>query len=162
MGRTDMANTYPDARLQLTDHAPHQFLAMRKLEATIDLDPTLADLVKIRASQINGCAFCLDMHWKDARAGGESEERLYMLEAWREAEIYSASEQAALDLCEAMTLIHTGHVPDDVWDRARAAFDDAELGQLVFAITAINAWNRLKITVRSEAGHYQPAAREAA
>jgi AhpD family alkylhydroperoxidase len=157
-----MANAYPDARLQLTDHAPHPFLAMRKLEATIDLEPRLADLVKIRASQINGCAFCLDMHWKDARAAGESEERLYMLDTWREATIYSAREQAALDLCEAMTLIHTGHVPDDVWDRARAAFDDAELGQLVFAVTAINAWNRLKITVRSEAGHYQPPAREAA
>jgi AhpD family alkylhydroperoxidase len=157
-----MANAYPNRRLQLTDHAPRPFAAMLRLQAAIDFDPTVSELVKMRASQINGCAFCLDMHWKDARAAGESEERLYMLDSWREATIYSEREQAALDLCEAMTLIHAGHVPDDVWDRARAAFDDAELGQLVFAITAINAWNRLKITARSEPGHYQPPVREAA
>jgi AhpD family alkylhydroperoxidase len=157
-----MANVMPDVRLQLTEHAPREFAAMRKFQAAVDLDQPLRELVAIRASQINGCAFCLDMHWKDARAAGESEERLYMLESWREAKIYSEREQAALDLCEAMTLIHADQVPDDVWDRARAAFDDAELARLVFAITAINAWNRLKITVRSEPGHYQTPAREAA
>ena len=157
-----MANAYPAARLQLTDHAPRPFAAMRKFQAAIELDRTLSDLVAIRASQINGCAFCLDMHWKEARAAGESEERLYMLPTWREAQFYSEREQAALDLCEAMTLIHTGGVPDHVWDRARAAFDDAELAQLVFAVTAINAWNRLKVTVRAEPGHYRVPAREAA
>ncbi len=118
--------------------------------------PRLANLVKVRASQINGCAFCVDMHWKDARALGETEERLYSLDAWRESPLYEQRERAALELCEAMTLISDGHVPDPVWDVAAEAFEEEELAQLVFAITSINAWNRLAITARVEPGHYEP------
>ena len=157
-----MANPIPAGRIQLTHEAPRQFAAVARLEASIELEPALRELVKMRASQLNGCAFCLDMHWKDARAAGESEERLYLLDAWRESPVYSEREQAALDLCEAMTLITAGHVPDAVWDRAQAAFPAAELAQVVFAITSINAWNRLMITSRTEPGHYEPWAREAA
>jgi AhpD family alkylhydroperoxidase len=157
-----MPNAIPAARMQLPEVAARQFAAMLRLEASIELDRGLRELVNMRVSQLNGCAFCLDMHWKDARAAGEEEHRLYLLAAWRESPVYSEREQAALDLCEAMTLIHTGHVPDAVWDRARAAFEDAELAQLVFQITAINAWNRLMITSRTEPGHYQPRIREAA
>jgi AhpD family alkylhydroperoxidase len=110
----------------------------------------------LRASQINGCAFCLDMHWKDAVAAGESEQRLYMLNAWRESPLYSEQERAALALCEAMTEIAGRGVPDEVWARASAAFSDEELAQLVIAITVINAWNRLQITTKVEPGHYRP------
>ena len=157
-----MANAIPAKRMQIPEVAARQFAAMSRLEASIELDGRLRELVKVRASQLNGCAFCIDMHWKDAVAAGEEENRLYLLNAWRESPVYSEREQAALDLCEAMTLIHTGHVPDAVWDRARAAFPDEELAQLVFQITAINAWNRLMITSRTEPGHYQPRVREAA
>ena len=157
-----MPNAIPAARMQLPEVAARQFAAMLRLEASIELDRGLRELVNMRVSQLNGCAFCLDMHWKDARAAGEEEQRLHLLNAWRESPVYSEREQAALDLCEAMTLIHTGHVPDAVWDRARAAFEGAELAQLVFQITAINAWNRLMITSRTEPGHYQPRIREAA
>jgi AhpD family alkylhydroperoxidase len=157
-----MTNPYPAARMQLPDHAPRPLAALMKVERSIDLDPRLRELVRMRASQLNGCAFCLDMHWKDARAAGEEERRLYLLDAWRESPVYSEREQAALDLCEAMTLIHTGHVPDEVWDRARSFFPEDELAQLVFQITTINAWNRLMITSRTEPGHYQPRVREAA
>jgi len=157
-----MANAIPAKRMQIPEVAARQFAAMSRLEASIELDGGLRELVKVRASQLNGCAFCIDMHWKDAVVAGEEENRLYLLNAWRESPVYSEREQAALDLCEAMTLIHTGHVPDAVWDRARAAFPDEELAQLVFQITAINAWNRLMITSRTEPGHYQPRVREAA
>jgi AhpD family alkylhydroperoxidase len=148
----------PAERLLLGAHAPRQYAAMFRLEQSIELDRRLSDLVKLRASQINGCAFCLDMHWKDARAAGESEERLYSLDTWRESPLYSERERAALELCEAMTLVAESHVPDAVWERARAAFDEEELAQLVFAITAINAWNRLNIATRVEPGHYHPGA----
>ena len=154
--------SFPAKRIALADSAPKQFLGMLRLEMSIDLDGAVRDLVKVRASQINGCAFCIDMHWKDARAGGESEERLYSLSAWRESPLYDDRERAALDLCEAMTLIAETHVPDDVWERARAQFEPWELAQLVFAITAINAWNRLVLTARTEPGHYQPHAQTAA
>jgi AhpD family alkylhydroperoxidase len=154
--------TIPAGRMQLLEQAPKPAAAMFRLEASIDLDHPLRDLVKVRASQINGCAFCIDMHWKDARAAGETEERLYALDAWRESPLYSDRERAALELCEAMTLVAAGHVPDEVWDRARAAFEEAELAQLVFTVTAINAWNRLMITTRVEPGHYRPGLSEAA
>jgi AhpD family alkylhydroperoxidase len=129
---------------------------MSRLSGSMTLDHGLRGLVDIRASQINGCAFCLDMHWKDARAAGESEERLYMLSTWRESPLYDARERAALELCEAMTLIAGAGVPDDVWEQATTAFDAAELGQLVFAIAVINTWNRLQITTQGEPGHYYP------
>ena len=129
---------------------------MLRLQQSIELDRGLGDLVALRASQIDGCAFCLDMHWKDLRAAGESEERLYSLDAWRESPLYNDRERAALELCEAMTLVAETHVSDDVWERASAAFDQDELAQLIFAITAINSWNRLNVTARLEPGHYQP------
>jgi AhpD family alkylhydroperoxidase len=151
-----MSKPIPAGRIQLTEVAGRQYAAMSRLEQSIELESPLADLVKVRASQINGCAFCLDMHWKDARAAGESDERLYLLDAWEESDLYSESEQAALGLCEAMTRIADGHVPDAVWERACAVFSEDELAQLVFAITAINAWNRLMITARVEPGHYEP------
>jgi AhpD family alkylhydroperoxidase len=148
----------PAERLSLTDHAPRQYAALFGLEQSIELDRRLHDLVSLRASQINGCAFCLDMHWKDARAAGETEERLYSLDAWRESPLYSERERAALELCEAITLVAETHVPDAAWERARASFDEDELAQLVIAITAINAWNRLNVATRLEPGHYRPGA----
>jgi AhpD family alkylhydroperoxidase len=122
------------------------------------LDPIIRELVKLRASQINGCAFCIDMHYKDARAAGESEERLYMLPAWREATVYTDAERAALALTEEITLIADGHVPANVEADARANFDDETYAALVFVVVAINAWNRLAITSHSPAGKYQPKA----
>jgi AhpD family alkylhydroperoxidase len=113
-------------------------------------------LVKLRASQINGCAYCIDMHHKDARAAGESEERLYMLPAWRESTVYTDAERAALALTEEMTLIADGHVPADVEADARAQFDEETYAALVFVVVAINAWNRLAITSHAPAGIYQP------
>jgi AhpD family alkylhydroperoxidase len=154
-----MADPIPAGRLQLSQVVPKQYGAMFRLERSIELDPVIRELVKIRASQINGCAFCIDMHWQDARSGGESEERLYLLNAWRESPgVYSDRERAALDLCEAVTLVAATHVPDEVWGRAAAVFDEQELAQLLFAIASINTWNRLMIAARQEPGHYQPAA----
>jgi AhpD family alkylhydroperoxidase len=149
-------NPFPADRIQLTDVATKQMVAMFRLERSIEIDGRLGNLIKVRASQINGCAFCIDMHWKDARAAGESEDRLYSLDAWRESPLYDDRERAALVLCEAMTLVAGGHVPDEVWDRAAAVFGEDELAQLVFAIAAINTWNRLMITSRAEPGHYEP------
>ncbi len=151
-----MSTTIPAGRLQLSQVAARQYAAMFKLSTAVEMDHALRGLVDIRASQLNGCAFCLDMHWRDARAAGESEERLYMLDSWRDSTLYSERERAALELCEAITMITDGHVADDVWGRARAVFDEHELSQLVLAITVINAWNRLNITTRLEPGHYEP------
>ncbi|HTW12787.1 MAG TPA: carboxymuconolactone decarboxylase family protein [Solirubrobacteraceae bacterium] len=151
-----MTNPIPAHRLQLAEHAPRAYGAMFRFSTSIELDEGLRNLIDIRASQINGCAFCLDMHWKDARAAGESEERLAMIPAWRESPLFDAREAAALALTEAITLISDGHVPDDVWEAASAQFDQDELAHLVLAITAINAWNRMSITTRVEPGHYQP------
>jgi AhpD family alkylhydroperoxidase len=149
-----MTPTIPARRVQLADVAPRQHGAMFRFSNSVDLDHGLRALIELRASQINGCAFCLDMHWKDACAAGESEERLYMLSAWRESLLYSERERAALELCEAMTRIADGHVSDETWERAAALFTDEELGQVVFAVTVINAWNRLMITAQAEPGHY--------
>jgi AhpD family alkylhydroperoxidase len=148
----------PAARLSLAEHAPRQFAALFRFQHSIALERGLSDLIALRASQINGCAFCVDMHWKDMRAAGESDERIHSVTVWRESPLYSERERAALELCEAMTLVAETRVPDDVWERARAAFDQDELAQLIFAITAINSWNRLNITTRVEPGHYQPGA----
>jgi AhpD family alkylhydroperoxidase len=113
--------------------------------------------VKMRASQLNGCAFCLDMHSKDARAAGESEQRLYLLSAWREAaHLYSARERAALAWTEAVTTVCDSHVPDEQYAEARAQFSEIELVYLTFAITQINTWNRLNVAFRVEAGGYRP------
>jgi AhpD family alkylhydroperoxidase len=125
-----MSDGIPAGRIQLQAVAPKQFAAMFRLESSIELEGKARELVKLRASQLNGCAFCIDMHWKDARAAGETEERLYLLDAWRESPLYSERERAALALCEEMTLIAAGHVPDEVWEPARAVFDEHELSQL--------------------------------
>jgi AhpD family alkylhydroperoxidase len=150
-----MSNAIPAGRMQLSELAPRQYAASFRLSSSIELDHQLRELIDVRASQINGCAFCLDMPWKDARAAGETEERLYMLDAWRESAVYSDRERAALELCEAITLIGDGHLPDEVWKRARASFDEDELSQLAFAITTINTWNRILITTRVEPGHHR-------
>lgn len=121
------------------------------------LEPTLLHLIKIRASQINGCAYCIDMHWKDARVDGETEQRLYGLDAWEESPYYSDRERAALAWTEAVTNIHEGHVPDSVYEWVRESFTEKELVDLTLAITAINSWNRLNIAVRTVPGTYQPA-----
>ena len=151
-----MSTTIPAHRLQLEDTAPRQYAAMLRLAGSLTLDPALKDLIEIRASEINGCAFCVDMHWKDAKARGQSDERLYSLATWHEARCYDERERAALALCDAMTLLSETRVPDDVWERAAEQFDTDELAQLVFAIASINTWNRLVVTTRVEPGHYVP------
>lgn len=151
-------------RIDYAQAAPGAFRAMFMLEKYVrgsGLEPSLLELVKMRASQLNGCAFCLDMHSKDARAAGETEQRLYLLNAWREAPFYTARERAALAWTEALTLVADGHVPDEVYAEARAEFDEKELVDLSLAVVAINGWNRLAIGFRSEAGTYQPAAHAA-
>lgn len=120
------------------------------------LDAKLLDLVRVRASQMNGCAYCLDMHTKDLRAAGESEQRIYCLEAWREAPFYTDRERAALAWCEAVTDLHNGHVPDEVFNEARQQFSESELPFLTAAVAAINLWNRLAISTRAVPGEYQP------
>ena len=120
------------------------------------LEPSLLELVKMRSSQLNGCAYCLDMHSKDARAAGETEQRLYLLDAWRETSLYSERERAALAWTEAVTFVADGHVPDDVYDEVSKHFSDDELVALTLEIVAINGWNRLNIAFRMEAGNYRP------
>ena len=132
--------------------------ALVKLEAYVrhsGLEESLLELVKTRASQINGCAFCLDMHSKDALAAGETAQRLLVLDAWREAPFYSERERAALEWTEALTLISQNDVPDALYERVRQQFSEQELVDLTFAVTAINSWNRLAIGFRTEVGSYQ-------
>jgi AhpD family alkylhydroperoxidase len=117
----------------------------------------LLNLIKLRASQINGCAYCLDMHWKDLRAAGENEQRLYGLDAWRESPYYTDRERAALAWTEAVTAITKGHVPDEVYEEVHRQFKEKELADLTLAVAAINAWNRLAISARTTPGTYQPA-----
>ena len=141
---------------------PTGYQAMRVLEDACAgaLDPGLFELVKLRGSQINGCAYCIDMHYKDARALGETEERLYMLQAWRESTLYTDAERAALALTDEVTLIADGHVPSDVEAAARQHFDEKAYAALVFTIATINAWNRLAITSHAQPGRYQPKVRD--
>ncbi|HEX6993355.1 MAG TPA: carboxymuconolactone decarboxylase family protein [Gammaproteobacteria bacterium] len=120
------------------------------------LEPALLELVKVRASQINGCGYCLDMHTKDARASGETEQRLYLLAAWREATVYTDRERAALAWTEAVTRLENQDVPDPVYEQARAHFTEEELVALTLAIIQINGWNRLSIAFRRPAGDYVP------
>lgn len=147
-------------RINFYNADPEAIHAMRGLESYLNhsgLELSLRELVKMRASQINGCAYCLDMHSKDARAAGESEQRLYCLDAWREAPFYSDRERAALEWTEALTLIAGTHAPDDVYDRVRQHFSEQEMMSLSMAIVAINGWNRLAIGFRATAGTYQPS-----
>jgi AhpD family alkylhydroperoxidase len=121
------------------------------------LESALLHLVRLRASQVNGCAYCLDMHWKDLRAMGEAEQRLYSLDAWRECPYYTERERAALAWTEAVTLIAQGHVPDEIYEHARRSFSLKELSDLTLAVATINAWNRLSIAARLVPGTYEPA-----
>ncbi len=145
------------ARIDLTNVNPGILQAMLGLERQVShakFESKLLDLVRMRASQINGCAYCLDMHSKDARANGETEQRLYGLEAWRETPYYSDRERAALEWTESLTLVSETHVPDDVFERVRKQFSDDELAHLSLAIVAINGWNRLNVAARTVPGGY--------
>jgi len=147
-------------RINYSKVAPGAYRAMSGLEKAVresGLEPSLLDLIKQRASQINGCAYCLDMHWKDARARGESEQRLYSLDAWRETSYYTERERAALAWTEAVTQIAGNHVPDELYEQVRPHFSEEELVNLTLAVVAINGWNRLAISFRTELGTYQPA-----
>jgi AhpD family alkylhydroperoxidase len=150
-------------RLDYGKASPAAMRAMMGLEGFVrqsGLEHSLLHLVKMRASQINGCAYCIDMHSKDARAAGESEQRLYALDAWRETPFYTPRERAALAWTEALTLVSEGHVPDAAWEEARAEFGEEELVNLTMAIVAINGWNRIAIGFRSVPGSYQPPVRK--
>ena len=149
--------TKPVRRITVNRAAPEFYEAMVALSAAAEkgVDPTLAELIKIRASQLNHCAFCLDMHSRDARKQGETEQRIYLLSAWEEAgDLYTPQEQAALALTEEMTdLTRGGHVSDAVYARAAAAFTEAELGQVIALATVINAWNRISVSTRVRPPH---------
>jgi AhpD family alkylhydroperoxidase len=148
-------------RLDWMKLAPEAYKAMIRLDtaARQGIEPTLLNLVKIRASQINHCAFCLDMHSKDALAAGESAERIIQLNAWTESKhFYTAREIAAIELTEAITVLTDGFVPDEVYAKAANAFDETELARLIAAITAINAFNRFGVSTRMVPGHYTPGA----
>ena len=154
-----------EARMNFRKASPQGAKALSELHGFVHrcgLEHTLLELVKLRASQINGCAHCIDMHTKELRAAGESEQRLYLLNAWRESPFYSARERAALAWTEALTLITQGHVPDAVYEQARDEFDEQELANLTLAIVAINGANRLNIAFRTVPGSYRAAPREAA
>jgi AhpD family alkylhydroperoxidase len=147
------------SRIDIAKVSPAAYRAMATLEQYIhssSLEPGLIHLLKFRASQINGCAYCLDMHSKDARALGETEQRLYGLDAWRETPYYTDRERAALAWIEALTLIREGHVEDEVFEEAKKVFNEQELVDLSMLAVAINGWNRLAIAFRAEPGSYQP------
>ncbi|MBL1213994.1 MAG: carboxymuconolactone decarboxylase family protein [Ignavibacteriae bacterium] len=144
-------------RLNWYKAVPNIYKAMLELQKASEetkLDKKLLELIKIRASQINGCAHCLEMHTKDAAALGENELRIHLLSAWREAPVYSEREKAALALCESLTLISHAGVPDSVYDEAAGIFSSKELVELTLAIIAINGWNRLAVGFKSEVGNY--------
>lgn len=152
-----------EPRIDYAKVAPGAVRAMRGLETYVHdsgLEQGLLELVKTRASQLNACAYCLDMHTKDARAAGETEQRLYALNAWRETPFYTARERAALAWTEAVTLVSDSHVPDAVYDEARGQFTEEELVQLTMAVIAINGWNRLAVSMRTVPGTYQPPKRD--
>jgi AhpD family alkylhydroperoxidase len=148
------------ARIVYDTVAPEGAKAMWTLENYVrhcGLEPSLLELVKFRASQINGCAYCIDMHSKDARAHGETEQRLYALSAWRETPFFTDRERAALAWTEAVTEVAHSHVPDEVYELARQHFSEKELVDLTLAVVVINGWNRLAISFRKVPGTYQPA-----
>ena len=142
---------------QASPAAMHALLGVQNVINESGIEHPLLELVKMRASQINGCAYCIDMHAKDARAAGETEQRLFLLDAWREAaHLYTERERAALAYTEAVTRLPSNHVPDDVYESVKAQFKDAELVTLTLAITAINSWNRMNIAFQVKAGDYRP------
>jgi AhpD family alkylhydroperoxidase len=149
----------PNPRFEYARVAPGVPEAMRALDSYVracGLEPALVELVKVRVSQMNGCAYCIDRHTKDARFGGESEQRLYALPAWRETPFFSERERAALAWTEAVTRIAEGHISDTVYRQARRHFSEKELVDLTLALVAINGWNRLAISFRMVPGTYQP------
>lgn len=143
--------------LQAAPTVINAMLGLEKYLRTTKLEESLVLLICLRASQINGCAYCLDMHWKDLKAVGESDQRLYGLDAWEESPYYSERERAALAWTEAITNVHDGHVPDEVYEKVRQEFDEKDLADLTLAAAAINSWNRLNIAARTVPGTYQPA-----
>jgi AhpD family alkylhydroperoxidase len=147
---------FEEPRLAMAKAAPAVYRAMVALGNAVELDATLRELVNLRASILNGCAYCIDMHWKDAQAAGESEERLYSVAAWHEAPFFTERERAALALTDAVTLVSETRVPRDVWDAAAAQFEPEELAHLVWAIAVINTWNRVSIAARTRPGEYEP------
>ncbi|WP_369030680.1 carboxymuconolactone decarboxylase family protein [Streptomyces adonidis] len=162
-----MTTTEPISRVALKKITPDVSASMGALHGAAvsaaqdaKVEPELLELIRIRASQINGCAFCLDMHAKDARAQEETEQRIYALSAWRETPFFTERERAALALTEAVTLVHDGHVPDEVYAEAAAVFDEAQVAALIWAATVINAYNRIAIATRMVPGAYQSAAKK--
>jgi AhpD family alkylhydroperoxidase len=144
-----MSTTTHAPRIDMIRHVGGPFAAMSRVEERIDLDSVIRHLVKLRASQLNGCAFCIDMHWTDARADGEAEVRLAQVAAWGESPAFTERERAALALTDAVTMVSETHVPDDVWARAEEHFAPGELANLVVAIAAINFWNRVAVSART-------------
>ncbi len=158
----EISQTSTPPRLSYRNVAGEALRAMGALERYLQacsLDKKLLDLVRLRVSQINGCAHCIDMHWKDLRAVGESEQRLSGLDAWRESPYYDERERAALTWAEAVTLIAETHANDAIFEAVRAQFNEQELIDLTWAIAAINTWNRLAISMCAEAGKYRPPPR---
>jgi AhpD family alkylhydroperoxidase len=154
-----------DQRMNYMAAAPEGLAALRKLQGYVDkcgLEHSLLELVKTRASQINSCAYCLDMHTKDARANGETEQRLYLLSAWREAPFYSGRERAALAWTEAVTRIADGPIENELYEEVRSQFGEKELTDLTLAIVAINGWNRMAIPFRRSVGSYRPETKRTA
>ncbi len=154
---TEVPQTAHGPRLEYASVAPQGLKGLLEIEKYIHasaLDPTIFELVKMRASQLNGCAFCLDMHSKDARARGESEQRLYLLPAWRETGFYSPAERAALAWCESLTLVSERGAPENLYRDLEENFDQEEIAALTFAIVAINGWNRLSIGFAAPSGDY--------
>jgi AhpD family alkylhydroperoxidase len=151
------------AELNYGKHAPGIYDAMEALDQYLATDSAIEEpllhLVRLRASQLNGCAYCIDMHWKDLRGIGEGEQKLYGLDAWAESPYYTERERAAIKWTEAVTLLTDGHVSEQVYEEARSQFNAKELCDLTLAIATINAWNRLSISARLDAGRYQPLPR---
>jgi AhpD family alkylhydroperoxidase len=149
-----------EARLNAQQASPAAYAAMIGLEMFVrkgsKLEPSLVQLVKARASQINGCDYCIDIYTKDVRTEGETKQRLYALTSWRETPFFTARERAALAWTEALTLITKGHVPDDMYELAKQSFSDEELVNLTLAVITINGWNRIAVSFRTVPGSYQP------
>ena len=148
--------TFEQPRISLAKLAPAINRAMVALDGALELDSSLRDLVSLRASILNGCAYCIDMHTLDAKARGETEQRLHAIAAWHEASFFTERERAALQLTDAITLIADSHVPRDAFDAARTHFEERELAQLIWAVVVINAWNRVAVTSRALPGEYEP------
>jgi AhpD family alkylhydroperoxidase len=145
---TTSAETHTTDRISLRALAPDAYRAMLALDGAVKFDPPLYELVKLRASQLNGCAYCVDMHSRAAREMGETERRIYAVGAWRESNFFTARERAAFAVCEAITRLPEAGLPDDVYEAATEHFDDEELAQLIFGCVTINAWNRIGVSTR--------------